>query len=186
MRLFAAVFSSNRSASRGFLGLVPKSTKFFVDLAWPECCFYPHEPLRFRYREVAMEEAIDHSQATSSPEEMAIHFLLRHAECRSALTGQTGEERPHAAPAPTRSDEPAAHQIAINSQRSEGSLPSNHAASAGVTKGDSCTARFLRAYAAARHIRVDIDTPRRVRTTTMASPDAESDLTQGCRESVKE
>jgi hypothetical protein len=103
------------------------------------------EPTRFRHREAAMEEVIDRT-APNSPEELAIHFLMRHAACRMALTGQAGEQAlrqalQHACsgpsqPAPAAAGEPA---------------PSIAAAPAEVTKDDSCAARFSRAYAAARH-----------------------------------
>ena len=182
---FLAAHPDN-SASHSFAGLAPNPVQFPPSLLWLECCLCFHEPLRFSHREAAMDEAIDRTHASSSPEELAIHFLLRHAECRSALTGKTGEDRPDGAAAPSRPDESATHEAAINSQRSEGSLPSSHEAAAGVTRSDSCTASFLRAYAAARHIRVDVIKPDGVRPTTMAAPDAASDLKQECQENVRE
>ena len=126
-----------------------------------------------------MDEATDRPHATSSPEEMALHFLLRHAECRSALTGQTGEDRPYDASEPAASGVRATDLIAADSRRSEDSRPGKDAAAAGVTNGDSCTARFLRAYAAARHIRVDIEKVPSRQTATLAGADTESDLKQG-------
>lgn len=113
-----------------------------------------------------MEEVTDRIQASRSQEELAIHFLLRHAECRSALTGKTGRDRPYDARVPFRADvsATAAQLFAVNLRQSAGHLSGTGAAPAGVADDDSCTARFLRAYAAARHIGADADTPPRVRT----------------------
>ena len=123
-----------------------------------------------------MEQVIDRSHASSSPEELAIHFLLRHAKCRSALTGNRGEDRPYGASAPSGPDVPATHPVPVDSRQSEVSRPGRDAAAAGVTKDDSCTARYLRAYAAARHIRVEIEVAPSVRTTSIDRTDAESNL----------
>ena len=46
-----------------------------------------------------MEEVIDCINAASSPEELAINFLMRHARCRMALTGWTDENILPQAPA---------------------------------------------------------------------------------------
>ena len=127
-----------------------------------------------------MEDAVDRTHASSSPEELAIHFLLRHAKCRNALTGRTSEDRPYDASAPSEPDAPGTHLVAVDSRRSEETRPGKNVAVAGVTKDDSCTARFLRAYAAARHIRVEIEAAPRVHTTTIERTDAESDLKEGC------
>jgi hypothetical protein len=103
-----------------------------------------------------MDEVIDRT-APNSPEELAIHFLLRHAACRMALTEQAGEEallqalqdaRP-GQPQPTPAGEP---------------VPSGAAAAAEVTKDDSCAARFSRAYAAARHRSLSAGTSRGTRS----------------------
>ena len=123
-----------------------------------------------------MEEVNDRTHASSSPQELAIHFLLRHAECRSALTGQTGADRPYGAIASSRSDGPATHLVAVELPRSEENRSGKNAVGAGVTEDDSCTARFLRAYAAARHMGVDADTLSRVQKARISGVDAESDL----------
>ena len=105
-----------------------------------------------------MEEVIDRT-VPNSPEELAIHFLMRHAACRLALTEQAGEEAlqqalQHACsgrslPAPAAAGEPA---------------PSVAAAPNEVTKDDSCAARFSRAYAAARHRSLSAGTSRGTRS----------------------
>ncbi len=110
-----------------------------------------------------MEEVIDYTHATSSPEELAIHFLLRHAECRKALTGQTGEERLQLALERSRPDAPAVQSSGVYSGRSGESLPSSTPPSGGVTENDSWAARFSRAYAAARHVSAGADAPRMAR-----------------------
>lgn len=92
-----------------------------------------------------MEEVIDRT-VPSSPQELAIHFLMRHAACRMALTEQAGEETLQQALQHARSGQsqpaPAAAGEAVSSVGT---------AAAEVTKDDSCAARFSRAYAAARH-----------------------------------
>ena len=128
-----------------------------------------------------MEQVIDRSHASSSPEELAIHFLLRHAECRSALTGSRGEDRPYDASAPPGPNVPATHPVPVDSRRSEESRPSKSAAEARVTKDDSCTARYLRAYAAARHIRVEIEVAPPARAATSAGTAAESNPKEVCQ-----
>mgnify|MGYP001046253558 CR=1 FL=1 len=88
-----------------------------------------------------MEKVIDCS-APSSPEELALHFLMRHAACRMALTSQAGGEAPlHSCPSQPRQVATPAHEPA----------PADDVPTAEVTNYDSCAARFSRAYAAARH-----------------------------------
>jgi hypothetical protein len=103
------------------------------------------------HRKAAMDAVIDRTDPTS-PEELAIHFLLRHAACRMALTGQAAEEallqallRAHPGPRPQPAPAPAAD------------------AASRVTRNDSCAARFSRAYAAARHRSAPAGTSRRAR-----------------------
>ena len=127
-----------------------------------------------------MEDVVDHPQTTSSPEALAIHFLLRHAECRRALTGQTGEERPDAATEP-RSLASVMQPAGTTPRPSEESLASNNAVTAGVTKDDSCTARFLRAYAAARHLEAGAEASDSVETATSQGAEDESLLKTGCQ-----
>jgi hypothetical protein len=97
-----------------------------------------------------MEDVIDRSHVSRSPEELAIHFVLRHAECRNALIGRTGEDRPSDALAALRSTTTAAPVSTSSSQCGE-SLALNSPPAAAVTQDDTCIARFLRAYAATRH-----------------------------------
>ena len=98
-----------------------------------------------------MEEVIDRAQAARSPKELAIHFLLRHAECRKALTGLTVEDSLQEALAHCRPEAPCKQPEMAGSARSEESLSGGDSLPAGVTEDDSCAARFSRAHAAARH-----------------------------------
>ncbi|MEO8995526.1 MAG: hypothetical protein ABI299_13100 [Rhodanobacter sp.] len=98
-----------------------------------------------------MEEVIDCVNAQSSPEELAIHFLLRHAECRRALMS-SGEKRAQ----PAR----VAPVLALRSKPADVPVAPTSVASPDVTpvlvgvpaSEESCAARFSRAYAAARHL----------------------------------
>ena len=91
-----------------------------------------------------MEDVIDCIHSPCSPEELAIHFLMRHTACRRALTELANSE--------------LLHQTAQHSPR-DASDPNRTAADfrqppvppSEVTTHDSCAARFSRAYAAARH-----------------------------------
>ncbi|MGB6029728.1 MAG: hypothetical protein WBG22_08225 [Rhodanobacter sp.] len=116
------------------------------------------EPPRFRHREAAMDEVIDRT-APNSPEELAIHFLLRHAACRMALTEQAGEETLQQALQHACSGQPQPTSAAVGEP-----APSGAAAAAEVTKDDSCAARFSRAYAAARHRSLSAGTSRGTRS----------------------
>lgn len=98
-----------------------------------------------------MEEVIDRTHTTSSPEELAIHFLLRHAECRKALTGPTVEERLHEVLARFPSDAFVVEPVIAGSRQPRERVSRGSTRVAGVTEDDSCAARFSRAYAAARH-----------------------------------
>ena len=97
-----------------------------------------------------MEEVIDCLNATTSPEELAIHFLMRHAKCRMALTGWTEGNLPHGALDDSRLDTPAGEQEVIGSS-SVGEYVVPVPAPA-ATMEDSCLAHFSRAYVAARHM----------------------------------
>lgn len=107
-----------------------------------------------------MEEVIDYAHATSSPEELAIHFLLRHAACRMALAGQTRDETGPRALAGSQPDASVPPQAVVDSPRSSAPMPGSSAPAAKVTEGDSYTARFSRAYAAARHMPSSAQAPR--------------------------
>lgn len=99
-----------------------------------------------------MEEVIDSINATSSPEELAINFLLRHARCRMALTGWTEENLLDHALAGSRLDTHAARQGATGSSGAGESAAADAAPTSAVAGDDSCAARFSRAYVAARHM----------------------------------
>lgn len=94
-----------------------------------------------------MEEVIERTCGECSSHELAIHFLLRHAARRMALTSETGDQ-PRAAATVHRLDPDNKAQRATVA-------PKLADASTAVTKivsEESFSARFSRAYAAARHI----------------------------------
>ena len=95
-----------------------------------------------------MEEMIDYVNAQNSPQEWAIHFLLRHTECRTALmNGTNGCDQPVK---PLLDRDSKLQGVAATGKRCDpvaaASVPARATAS-----GESCAARFSRAYAAARH-----------------------------------
>lgn len=97
-----------------------------------------------------MEEEIDYLNVHNSPREWALHFLLRHNECRTALISGTDE-----------CDQPlrVGPELAKRSELQEmapANKPVGSPAAAGAAKlttasGESCALRFSRAFAAARH-----------------------------------
>lgn len=96
-------------------------------------------------------KVIDRTVASNSPQELAIRFLLRHAQCQKTLTARIeGALWKLAVDAP-RCNEAHTPQQAI----SEGEFKAAEAARAtpsnGVASEDSLLARFSQAYAAARH-----------------------------------
>lgn len=94
-----------------------------------------------------MEELIERTCGESSSHELAIHFLLRHAERRMALTIETDDQPRAAATAHPLDTDNKAHRAT-----SEPVLVDVSAAVARSLPEDSFTARFSRAYAAARQI----------------------------------
>jgi hypothetical protein len=135
---------------------LPPATDIAEPGVWHECCCSLDEPLRFAHREAAMDEVIDCTPTANSPEELAIRFLLRHAECRMALTGQAAP----AGPQDARAVRPAlgASHLSVPALRRAA------APVAEVTKDDSCAARYSRAYAAARHRPASAGSSRAART----------------------
>lgn len=113
-----------------------------------------------------MEELVNSSQATNSPEELAIHFLLRHAECRIALIRQAnGESLPNHAPSRFPADSQVVLKAVANSPQSDALQSSDNVLVAKVTESDSCAARFSMAYAAARHKSASARTSRSLQKT---------------------
>lgn len=97
-----------------------------------------------------MQEDIDAVDARNSPQEWAIHFLLRHNQCRMALVGDAGEGGQSMRVMPAIALSCEVPVVAVLQE------PVRSVASAGVSprmsaSGDSCAARFSRAFAAARH-----------------------------------
>jgi predicted aldo/keto reductase-like oxidoreductase len=111
-----------------------------------------------------MEEVIDSTNVTCSPEELAIHFLLRHAACRKALTGPTIEDRLHEALARSRPETPIVEALGARSHQPHERVSRASTPVAEVTENDSCAARFSKAYAAARHNPAQAVGPRMART----------------------
>lgn len=108
-----------------------------------------------------MEEVSDCIRAKITCEEQAINFLLRHAQCRMALTGHVSEDLLRRALICSRADAPAP-PLKASQLQSKGLASSVNAPTPGVTKHDSCAERFSRAYAAARHISEPVHAPLRV------------------------
>ena len=97
-----------------------------------------------------MDQVIQDMHAVNSPQEWALHFLLRHAECRTTLMAATvacGQPEPLTAIAVTAGQgaEASATDCPTDCYLSQGE---SHNES---VPGDSCAARFSRAFVAARH-----------------------------------
>lgn len=99
-----------------------------------------------------MEEVIDRVNATSSPEELAINFMMRHARCRMALNEWAQENLLQRAPADSRPGTPAGPPEASGSSRPGEVMASEAVPASALAREDSCAARFSRAYVAARHM----------------------------------
>jgi hypothetical protein len=98
-----------------------------------------------------MEQVIEGIRGQSSPHELAIHFLLRHAERRMALTSEI-DDSPRLAAVLQRVDpENKLHNATLGSRLAD-AVAAHSAAVAETAPEDSYAARFSRAYAAARHI----------------------------------
>lgn len=110
---------------------------------WHECCCGSRKPLMVRrHREVTMEEV----NARNSPQELAIRFLLRHAECQRMLIGTASQERQPAEANAQRSD--TTNAIDKGKFADIGALSCTQK----PTLEGSFSARFSQAYAAARQL----------------------------------
>ncbi|MEO9078133.1 MAG: hypothetical protein ABI268_02370 [Rhodanobacter sp.] len=102
-----------------------------------------------------MEEVIEHACGESSSHELAIHFLLRHAACRMALTIETDDPPPAEA---TRHQQPLDGNNKLHDRTADAGLvdsPSQqNTPVTEVVAEHGFTARFSRAYAVARHIQL--------------------------------
>ena len=98
-----------------------------------------------------MEEVINCVNAQSSPEELAIRFLLRYAGCRRALisNGDEGAQPAPDVPVLASRGKDQGEPVALTSVASVEVTPVPVRA---TVSDESCTARFSRAYAAARHL----------------------------------
>jgi hypothetical protein len=99
-----------------------------------------------------MEEVIDRINPKNLPRELAIQFLLRHAQCRMALTSEAGDNRQRLAAALRRLDPDSKQQDAPGETAYADAAASNSVSAKPSTAEESCAARFSRAYAAARHL----------------------------------
>lgn len=101
-------------------------------------------------------EEIDYVSARYSAPERAIHFLLRHNECRMALMSGTGECQQPVQDGPQPAPGSGLQRVSV----ATGPAAPMAAASLPVCvlgSGESCAARFSRAYAAARHLSAPIN-----------------------------
>ncbi|HWU76737.1 MAG TPA: hypothetical protein VN043_09535 [Rhodanobacter sp.] len=98
-----------------------------------------------------MEEVIERTCGNSSPHELAIHFLLRHAERRMTLTTETGDQ-PRAAATVHQLDTDNRARRATTAPKWVAAVVAQGAGVTETVSEDSFAARFSRAYAAARHI----------------------------------
>ncbi len=117
---------------------------------WHRYCLDIWRTFETNCREAAMDQVIQGMHAVNSPQEWALHFLLRHAECRTALIAGTvacGQPEPlKAMPAPgCQGTEAAATDYPSDSFMAQGE------SNATAAPGESCAARFSRAFVAARH-----------------------------------
>jgi hypothetical protein len=103
-----------------------------------------------------MEEMIDYVTAQNSPQEWAIHFLLRHTECRTALMSGTNECDQSVEPP---LDLGSRLQDVSATDKSGGPIAAAATPARATASGESCAARFSRAYAAARHSSVPNNEP---------------------------
>jgi hypothetical protein len=97
-----------------------------------------------RHREAAMK-VIDSTVASNSPQELAIRFLLRHAQCQKTLTARIEMALWKLAV------EAHTPQHAVSKREFRAADAARAAPSNGVVSEDSFLARFSQAYAAARH-----------------------------------
>lgn len=98
-----------------------------------------------------MEKVINCVNVQDSPQEQTIRFLLRHAECRAALMHCSDEDAQPASVAPALTAE-GMHQDPPGAHTSAASAAVTPVSGDAIAAGDSCAARFSRAYAAARHL----------------------------------
>ena len=96
-------------------------------------------------------KVIDRTVASNSPQELAIRFLLRHAQCQKTLTARIeGALFTLAADEPLR-NKPRMPKEAGRVGEFKADDAARAAASHGTDSQDSFLARFSQAYAAARH-----------------------------------
>ena len=97
-----------------------------------------------------MEEIIDYASVRNSAPERAIHFLLRHNECRMALMSDTSERHQPVRVRPLSDPGSELQRVSVATRPVPPMVAASLPARA-LGSGESCAARFSRAYAAARH-----------------------------------
>ncbi len=99
-----------------------------------------------------MEEIIEPITATNSPQELAIRFLLRHAECRSALTIEVENACLQLAADAQGLDAATIRQAAAGTGKPVAAVVDGGTPARPVAPEGSFLGRFAQAYAAARHL----------------------------------
>lgn len=98
-----------------------------------------------------MEEVIEHVSGNRSAHELAIHFLLRHAERRMALTIETDDQLCAEAPLCRLNSGIEAQHEPTNARLID-AVATEGTGDAWIISRDSFTTRFSLAYTAARAI----------------------------------
>lgn len=96
-------------------------------------------------------KVIDSTVASNSPQELAIRFLLRHAQCQKTLTARIEKALWKLAVDAPRRNEAHTPQQAVSKCEFKAADAARAVPSNGVASEDSFLARFSQAYAAARH-----------------------------------
>ncbi|MFC5527455.1 hypothetical protein ACFPPA_17060 [Rhodanobacter ginsengisoli] len=99
-----------------------------------------------------MEEVIEPITATHSPQESAIRFLLRHAQCQRALTIKVENACAQLAAETRALDTATTRQAAAGTRPPVAAVVEDGTPARPVAPEGSFLGRFSQAYAAARHL----------------------------------
>lgn len=99
-----------------------------------------------------MEEVIEHIISGNSPQELAIRFLLRHAECLRALTIGADNNALQSAASVQMLDTGTTRQEAAGAGKPAAAMVAGRTPPLPVAPEGSFLGRFSQAYAAARHL----------------------------------
>ena len=117
---------------------------------WHKCCLDKRRTFETHCREATMDQVIQDMHAVNSPQEWALHFLLRHAQCRTTL--MAGKDACAQAEPLTALAVPAGQCAEASATDGLGDrFAAQDESDAPCASGDSCAARFSRAFVAARH-----------------------------------